>query len=376
MTPADQADELRTVWRAPKTLLAIFGLATCLALVDGTQTYLWFLALGRPRSLALLLIHHIVYWFTLAVLVPLVLFLAARLRVEWPPRPRALLIHVTAAVTLPLVHIATATLLDPLRLQRGETFQSQFLRWRIDFWATEFLGYWAIAILLYTIEYRRESRRRALAEAQLQANLTEARLQALRAQLNPHFLFNTLNSISVLALKGDHQAVVEMLARLSDLLRVVIDESAPQEIPLAREVDFLDGYLAIQQVRFGERLTVHRHIAADTLDALVPCMILQPIVENAVVHGITEQCGAGIITIETSRDNGVLRLKVSDNGPGFRPDTEGPTGAHVGLSNTRARLEQLYGSQHRIEFGNAEGGASITVSLPFRSSASADRGQA
>jgi two-component system LytT family sensor kinase len=141
-------------------------------------------------------------------------------------------------------------------VQRGEPFEAQFLRWLVDFWAMEFLGYWAIVTVLYMIQYRRESRWQAIQAAQLQASLTEARLQALRAQLNPHFIFNTLNSISVLALRSQATAVVEMLSRLSDLLRVALDDRGPQEIPLARELEFLDAYLEIQHLRFGDRMTV------------------------------------------------------------------------------------------------------------------------
>jgi sensor histidine kinase YesM len=202
----------------------------------------------------------------------------------------------------------------------------------------------------------------ALHYSNLRTSLAEARLAALRAQLNPHFLFNTLNAISTLALKGDHAAVTETLGRLSGLLRAALDEHT-EEISLAREVDFLDDYVAIQQIRFADRLSMQQSIASDTLSGLVPTMILQPIVENAIEHGVNAQRGVGRVKVSAVRDNGMLVIEVRDSGPGFRPDA-----AHdgIGLANTRARLEQLYGPDYRFEYGSVpEGGASVRIAIPF-----------
>lgn len=151
---------------------------------------------------------------------------------------------------------------------------------------------------------------------------------------------------------------------MSDLLRVSLDDARPQQIPLSEELQFLDGYLEILRLRFGERMVVERRVAAESLDALVPSMILQPVVENAVVHGVAARCGEARISIESRRVNNMLHLQITDNGPGF---SAGATrGLGIGLGNTRARLAQIYGAAYGLELGNAtEGGAIVTITLPF-----------
>src|SRR4029077_3383259 len=168
----------------------------------------------------------------------------------------------------------------------------------------DLLTYWAIVGMYLALHY-----------SNLRTSLAEARLAALRAQLNPHFLFNTLNAISTLALKGDHAAVTETLGRLSGLLRAALDEHT-EEISLAREVDFLDDYVAIQRIRFADRLWMEQSIAPETLTGLVPTMILQPIVENAIEHGVNAQRGVGHVKLSAVRNNGMLVIEVRDSGPG------------------------------------------------------------
>jgi two-component system LytT family sensor kinase len=171
------------------------------------------------------------------------------------------------------------------------------------------LTYWAIVGMYLALHY-----------SNMRTSLAEARLAALRAQLNPHFLFNTLNAISTLALKGDQPAVTETIGRLSGLLRAALDEHT-EEISLTREMEFLDDYVAIQQIRFADRLCVEKRIAPDTGDGLVPTMILQPIVENAIKHGVNAQRGSGHVDISAVRNNGSLIIEVRDSGPGFRAAT-------------------------------------------------------
>ena len=222
--------------------------------------------------------------------------------------------------------------------------------------------YWGIVGGYYAIDYARELRRRELSATQLQASLTEARLRALRAQVNPHFLFNTLNAISVLAMKGDGQRVTQTLALLSDLLRLTIDGGLPQSVPLSHELELTDLYLEIQRVRFPDRLMVDRDIATDALDALVPSLLLQPIVENAVVHGIAQDVEAGRITLSARRDGGDLRLQVCDTGPGF---PSGSLREGIGLANTRERLAQLYGGDQQVTWWNGEAGACVEITIPY-----------
>jgi len=198
----------------------------------------------------------------------------------------------------------------------------------------------------------------------LEAQLTEARLAALRMQLNPHFLFNTLHAVSTLV-DRDPQGVRSMITRLSELLRRVLDEEAPQEVPLSEELDFLDDYLEIQTIRFQGRLDIDIDVPPRLRDAHVPNLILQPIVENAIRHGASQVRGVGRIEIRARRRNGQLKLDVEDNGPGPPDD---PTDG-LGLRNVRARLQELYGDDQDVALTTAtSGGTLTTLSLPYHTS--------
>jgi sensor histidine kinase YesM len=237
-------------------------------------------------------------------------------------------------------------------------------------------AYFILDVLIYcgivgashAARFYREARARELAGSRLQESLTQARLAALRGQLNPHFLFNTLNAITTMALKREHDNVVVTLGYLSELLRVSLDDSLPQEVSLADELELLDRYLEIQRIRFGDRLTVTQEVEPDALGALVPIMILQPLAENAIVHGIAPVTGPGELKLRGTRLNGELLLEVSDSGPGFdatKPRARSSTG--IGLSNTRARLTQLYGDASTLSTGTGpRGGACVSVRIPFR----------
>ncbi|MGH8219000.1 MAG: sensor histidine kinase [Steroidobacteraceae bacterium] len=204
--------------------------------------------------------------------------------------------------------------------------------------------------------------------AQLQAQLADARLTALRTQLNPHFLFNTLNAISALV-ERDPRGVRRMIARLSELLRTSLDEADEPEVPLNRELTFIDRYLEVMQIRFQGRLHVRMHADPEASAALIPNLILQPLVENAVKHGVSKMVGAGRIEIRARREGERLVLTVQDNGPGFangRP----PSSEGVGLRNTRARLAQLYGAEQSLALRvAADGGFIAEVSLPYHTPA-------
>lgn len=207
-------------------------------------------------------------------------------------------------------------------------------------------------------------RERELQAAQLATQLTQAQLAALRMQLQPHFLFNTLHTIAMLNLT-DAKAANRMLTRLSDLLRLTLDGSGAQEVALRQELDWLRCYLEIEQIRFQDRLTVRFDVDPASLDAAAPNLLLQPIVENALRHGVAKQEADARIEIHAARQNGSLLLRVRDNGQGLTNDLEAKPG--IGLNNTRARLAQLYGAAQRLELRNAEGGGmEVAITIPFR----------
>jgi LytS/YehU family sensor histidine kinase len=197
----------------------------------------------------------------------------------------------------------------------------------------------------------------------LEKRLAEAKLQALQMQLNPHFLFNTLHSISAL-MHRDVEAADRMIVLLSDLLRRALDGTKEHEVPLAQELDLLDRYLEIERTRFGDRLSVEVDIAPETLTARVPNLILQPLVENAIKHGIERVAGPRKIQLQAQRRAGRLILAVSDDGAGLA--TGGAVREGIGLSNTRARLQELYGQDQQLALtARAGGGLTVTLELPF-----------
>jgi LytS/YehU family sensor histidine kinase len=238
------------------------------------------------------------------------------------------------------------------------------LWWRCQFNMPVYL---VIVSLAHALVYFRRAQQRDRRALELEANLAQARLQSLRTQLHPHFLFNTLNAISTLVHTAPRQAD-DMIGNLSALLRLSLDSATEQEVPLGRELDFLDRYLDIEQIRFGPRLRVEKKIAAESRGALVPTFILQPLVENAIRHGIEPQASPGVVGIEARREGETLRVIVSDTGVGLAEGAATATrpAKGIGLSNTRARLQSLYPGRHRFNLHNAAGGGCVAeMEIPF-----------
>jgi sensor histidine kinase YesM len=223
--------------------------------------------------------------------------------------------------------------------------------------------FWGLVGIAHALRFYEQSKARERREAELEVRLVEARLQALRMQLNPHFLFNTLNSIA--SLVHEQPQAEEMIEALSDLLRLTLSASDRQDVTLREELHFLDRYLLIEQMRFGERLQVEKQIDVGALDSVVPILILQPLVENAVKHGIEAQIAPGLIRIVAERAGTTLRLAVSDNGRGLAGNGKHKEG--VGLRNTRARLKELYGENASLELKPGEAGGLIAeIRMPWR----------
>jgi len=229
----------------------------------------------------------------------------------------------------------------------------------------EMMTYWAIIAASHAFDYYRESQERALTTAQLQARLAEARLQALQRQLHPHFLFNTLHAISAL-MHRDIDAADNMLARLSDLLRLTLERVTAQTVTLKDELDFINKYLDIERTRFGDRLQVSFVVEPDTLGASVPNFLLQPLVENALKHGIGPKIGGGRVEVRAHHNGEWLQLVVQDDGRGVPQDKIDAFNTGVGLSNTLSRLEHLYPGNHTFEFQTPPGGGlAVTIVIPF-----------
>jgi signal transduction histidine kinase len=225
--------------------------------------------------------------------------------------------------------------------------------------------YWIVVSVTTAVLHSRRARERERRSLELAASLAQSRLAALRAQLQPHFLFNALNAISTLVHKDPH-AADEMIANLSDFLRLTLEHGDAQQLPLARELEFVRRYLAIEQVRFGDRLTIRIDFAPETLVALVPVLILQPLVENALKHGLQPKRGAVSLELTARADSGFLVLTVADDGVGLREDSVEPAGTGIGMANCRSRLHELHGNQATLTLEpRPEGGTFALLRLPF-----------
>jgi signal transduction histidine kinase len=351
----------------------LFGFWTFFSLLYANQIFFEMLhSPGMHHSWWRIAFWQLLVWYVWGALSPLILNLGKRFPTEGPAWWKNLLILLAAGVVLAAIHTAAQTglkiLVQPFDVWSDQrTFILQFKSELRSFYLFDFFIYWAILGVGYAFDYRERYRERAAKAAQLTAQLAQAQLESLKMQLHPHFLFNTLHTIAGLVRTNERASAVDMIAGLSDLLRHALDNAGEQEVPLADEVKFIELYLDIQKVRFSDRLTVRMEVASDTLDALVPNLILQPLVENAIRYGVSAEETAGTIAVEAYRSNGMLYLKVSDDGPGLQAGWRMEQSSGIGLANTRSRLQHLYGESHRFDLSNAAGGGTIvSIAIPFR----------
>jgi signal transduction histidine kinase len=329
---------------------------------SGLQAYNYItLFTDRKQPFHILLALNITYWYAWAVLVPGHAVDGAALSLRPAHVEAAAAMHVGGVVVFTIAHAALAV---TCRVLIMKAFAGRDVSWWMYFQELFFLNfdwemmtYWAVIGLSHALDFHRESQERELTAAQLRTRLAEANLQALQRQLHPHFLFNTLNTISAL-MHRDTEAADAMLERLGDLLRLTLDRVGTQHVSLKDELDFLRKYLEIEKTRFGERLQVHIEVDLDTLDAAVPNLVLQPLVENALRHGIGPKIGGGRVDIIARREGQNLWLEVRDNGVGLTSDA---FHKGVGLTNTRSRLEHLYGDRYRFECHTPPGGGLLVT---------------
>jgi two-component system, LytTR family, sensor kinase len=348
--------------------LGILGFWTAMGLVESSKAYVSAQLREAPVSWAQVLIGNMPWWYGWALLTPAIFWLASQWRLDrrgWKP---ALAVQFASALLISFAHLAAVGVLFYYTNTRGSGFvQSPPHQIRIfvdGYLAVNVLTYFAVVGGYYAIDLARRFREREVTTARLEARMHEARLAALRAELNPHFLFNALNAVAALVRRREHDAAVGALARLGELLRGTLDRQATHESSLEDELAFLRQYLEIERLRFHDRLVVREEIDPAVLDALVPTLILQPLVENAVRHGIARTPGPGRITLRAERIAAHLYLIVRDTGGGFSQDGQRDEG--VGLSNTRARLAQLYSGQGTMETRTPpEGGAEVIVTVPY-----------
>jgi sensor histidine kinase YesM len=314
-----------------------------------------------------------VYWLSWWILSPLVFWWCQYLRkADWRLRAPALLLGALIAVFLaPLVALLLQVALSWLHLCIGDCthaealFSAEWLRQAIRVAGVNLPVYAGFVLAWHAGTFYREARDRQIAAVELESMLQQAQLEALRSQLNPHFLFNALHSMAELV-HTDPRLAEQLIVRLGELLRQVLQSSSRQEVTLAEELEFIRGYVEIEQMRLGERLRVSWEVETEALDARVPSMILQPLVENSIKHGLSRKLGAGTITIRSRRDNGRAMIEVEDDGMGFVLDRlNQPMSSGIGLANVRERLRVIYGATYQLRLDSEPGkGTRARIDVP------------
>jgi signal transduction histidine kinase len=350
--------------------LIIFAVATVVAVLYSLERYFYRRLLGQEVSLGQLVPAELVFTYLWALLAPLVMWMGRRFPVwgthhddEPQTRFRNWIAQLVAVVSFVILHVALFTAAS-LLLGGGSAIPASrlFSGYLASWFTLDSIVYCTLLAVYHALVYYRVSQDRALRASQLEARLAQAQLQVLRMQLQPHFLFNTLHTISAL-MHRDVKRADSMIAALSDLLRMSLRSVGVQEVDLREELDFLQRYLEIMSLRFGDRLTVTLDIDPELLDARVPTLVLQPLVENAFRHGFGDGMRAGQVRVTVRADGDMLRCEVVDNGRGL-PQNGAREG--VGTSNTRARLRHLYGDRFSLDLtANAGGGARVSLAIPY-----------
>ena len=337
-------------WRIAS--LAAAAACAAIGILECAKDYVMLQIRGTDRPLLLVLRDQALWWVLWMLLMPGVMALARRFRFDGGRWRSSTVIHLTLSIALSVGHIAVfgvayfwavgPTDWGPTGGRVISLFMARYLATDVVIYAGAIGVYFAFD---YFARFRRTAIEAAHAEARasrLQLNLAEARIHALRMELNPHFLFNALNAVAGLVRKRQHDAAVDMLARLGDLLRTTLDREMPAEVTLSEELAYLGRFVDIELVRFGDRLRVTWEIDPDVRNALVPPLILQPLVENSLRHGVGRRPGPAQLRVGARRSGLHLELTVRDSGDGLHPDGRAPREG-IGLSNTRARLTELYG---------------------------------
>ncbi|WP_164017971.1 sensor histidine kinase [Pyxidicoccus trucidator] len=374
LRPEPSASALLQLARRLPLLMLFYAVP---GIITASQTYFYAQAKDPTYTFDRALLMQVPTWQYWAFATPLILALGRRFRLEREVWPRSVAVHLTALAAVMVPHVSLVYFVSRAAGEKWfvENSLGQLLPLMMGkYFVTDLLIYGGIISIGYAVEYHRRYREGELAQSQLETRLVHAQLDVLRAQLHPHFLFNTLNAISVLVRKQDTAGSIRMLTGVSELLRMALNNTGRQHVPFHEDLDFLERYLDIEQTRFQDRLQVVRAIDPATLGALVPSLILQPLVENAIKHGLATRSGAGRVELRASREGVRLVLEVLDDGPGLAPGWDTHDGC-IGVANVRARLNQLYGDRHTFTLENrAGGGVRARLELPFQAASSEARG--
>ncbi len=354
--------------------VTVLGVWVVLGIIYAGPIYMEVRTSGMKHAASRIFSWGILTWCAWAPLTPVMVWLARRFSLVGSAWKRNVLVHVPAFLIISAAHSVVATAITlavrPFdNMGSPYAFWPRFLSRMQGSLGPDLLVYGGVIGVCYAFDYYRKYREREFLATQLEAQLAQAQLESLRTQLHPHFLFNTLNGIVGLVRDNKNDAAVNMLVGLSDLLRHALEHSTQQEVELKEELSFLELYLNIQQMRFSDRLQITMDIDPRATSALVPSLILQPLVENALRHGIGRSVASGLVGITAHVEEDSLKLTVFDNGAGLPKSWQLKSSGGIGLANTAARLQQLYGENHRLDVRNrSQGGVEVVIVVPFRTS--------
>ena len=356
-----------------KTWIIIVAGWAMLGLLYAGPIYFEVEAEGMGHSALRIFSWGILTYLAWAPLTPVIVWLARKFSLVGESWRRSVAIHVPAFLLISVIHSAIATVIN-LTIQpfdnMGESptdFWTRFISRLKGSFVPDLLIYGGVIGICYALDYYRKYREREFLATRLEGQLAQAQLESLRMQLHPHFLFNTLNSIVGLVRDNRNQTAVNMLVGLSDLLRHTLDHSSKHEVELREEINFIKLYLAMQEMRFSDRLRIDFDVDPATTHALVPNLILQPLTENALRHGIGRSANSGLVGISSAVEDGKLRLMVYDDGAGLPDDWQMKGSAGIGLANTAARLQQLYDDNHQFDVRNRDGGGvEVVIVIPLK----------
>jgi two-component system LytT family sensor kinase len=340
----------------------VLGSWVLVVLLFATQWYTY----DSTRGSASPYLYYLGWSCFMWALSPLVLWFAGRHPIEARAWKRSIALHAATSIALGILQVLIEGSIGWLRLRHDLSFQAILAHYSAQHLQFYVLTYWALVVGAQFYRIHNEAHHRELRAAQLEMQLSAARLDALRGQLQPHFLFNTLHA-AVSLVHDDPDGAEDILLRLSQLLRASLAEFHTHEVPLRKEMEFLDSYVGIQKRRFGERLRVVFHIDQRVLDFAVPSLVLQPLLENAIRHGIGTHKEDDVVTVNAFQDDGHLMLEVCNRNSTLTDEPERLLARGVGLANTRARLGQLYGEGHTLQLLNLEPrGVCVRLALPLR----------
>jgi len=350
--------------RTAKIAAALIGITTALALLSVAQTVAWATYQGRQLPWGLVIIGRLFDWYTCLIFLPLLYWLVRRLQTIGASWPRTISVLLLASIVVSVAKYAIFLPLQQWISGNDTTTLAGILSGNV---VVELMIFWAAIAIMYGFEYYRQFKERESVQLQLERRISEMQLEALRAQLHPHFLFNTLNAIATV-LHRDPARADKAIVDLAELLRAVMEQRDREEIPLDAELDLAKRYLDIMSLRSGESTSVSWSIAAEARDAAVPYFILQPLLENALEHGFANQPDAGHLKVSARVQNDMLQLIVEDDGAGLGA----MTADGIGLSATSQRLSELYGKSGRLSLENgSDGGSRVIIEIPLRRNSAA-----